>query len=236
MSGFDLQKTNEVHALLATARDRRDDAWRQAFFAAIIDAPLVTPSEKSEQVVRGPDGFPYFVLSRPPVARQLTPLSVSQLLGHCTGSGLGIVIEPTNDSAEWVFTYGDLFSLRAYGSFEGDPIDRESDAGPKVETVKAGHEFLIGAPSEEFLPSWARRVIAQFLKSAAKIENPGVCVMADPARAPSRNLVFNIHPENFPSHEDFELVMNAISWFLPAKRACVAMSRKTLAASDFIPL
>jgi hypothetical protein len=233
MASFDLQKTNEVLALLATTRELRDDAWRQAFLAAIIDASLAS---KSEQVVRGPDGFPYFVLVRPPVAESFTPFCVSHILSHCTSSGIGIVVEPSDGAAEWVFSYGDLFSLRAYGTFEGDPVDREGDAGPKVEVVPAGRQVMIGAPSEEFLPAWARRVIAGFLKSAAKIENPAVCVMVDPTRAPSRNLVFNIHPQDFASHEDFERIMNAISWFLPAKRSCVAMSRGTLSPADFIPL
>jgi hypothetical protein len=233
MASFDLNKTNEVHALFATPRDARDGAWKTAFFEAIVDAAMIS---KDEQVVRGPDGFPYFVLTRPPPAQHFSPLSLSHILGHCTSSGIGIVIEPAENSAEWVFSYGDLFSLRAYGTFEGDPVDREADAAPNADVVKTNRQIMIGAPSEEFLPTWARRVIAQFLKSAAKIENPSVCVMVDASRTPSRNLVFNVHPEDFPSHENFERVMSMISWFLPTKRACVAMSKGTLAASDFIPL
>ncbi|MEO7112421.1 MAG: hypothetical protein ABI183_18390 [Polyangiaceae bacterium] len=233
MASFDLQKTNDVMALLATARETRDDAWRQAFLAAIVDASMAS---KSEQVVRGPDGFPYFVLVRPPVAESFTPFCVSHILGHCTSSGIGIVVEPTERAADWVFSYGDLFSLRAYGTFAGDPVDREVETGPKTEVLEAERQIMIGSPSEEFLPTWARRVIAGFLKSAAKIETPSVCVMADPRRGPSRNLVFNIHPQDFASQEDFQRVMNMISWFLPAKRACVALSRGALSPSDFIPL
>lgn len=157
-------------------------------------------------------------------------------MNHCTSSGIGIVIEPNDGAAEWVFSYGDLFSLRAYGSFEGDPVDRAAEASPKIEVLKEDRRVMIGSPSEEFLPAWARRVISAFLKSVANIENPGVCVMVDPARTPERNLVFNMHPENFSSHEEFEHVMNAISWFLPTKRACLALSKNALEVSSFVSL
>jgi hypothetical protein len=231
---FDLEKTNAVVTLMTTPRDLRDDAWRAAFLEAIVDASMAS---KTEQVVRGPDGFPYFVLVKPPVAQAFTPFCVSHILGHCTSSGIGIVIEPTENEADWVFTYGDLFSLRAYGSFHGDPIDQEeSAAAPKIEVLEQDRNVMTGSPSEEFLPAWARRVIAGFLKSAAKIESPGVLVMVDPSRAPARNLVFNIHPEDFSSHDEFQQIMNAIGWFLPVKRSCVAVSRKTFEPSDFIPL
>lgn len=74
MASFDLEKTNDVNVLLATPRELRDGAWKQAFLAAIVDASM---SSKSEQVVRGPDGFPYFVLERPPPKQAFTPFCVS---------------------------------------------------------------------------------------------------------------------------------------------------------------
>ena len=236
MAAFDLAKTNALLELFATPRDLRDDAWRSAFKDAVVDASLAAPKEK---VMHGPDGFPYFVLERPPIAQEFTPLCVSHVLGHCTSSGIGIVIEPgtEGDAAgpQWVFTYGDLFSLRAYGTFAGDPADQDAP-GPKAEVLEEGRHVKVGSPSEEFLPAWARRVLAQFLKSAANVETPGAVVMLDPTRAPSRNLVFNVHPENFEVAADFQQIMNMLSWFMPPKRSCIALSKGALDPSKFQPL
>ncbi|MEO8876267.1 MAG: hypothetical protein ABI461_11815 [Polyangiaceae bacterium] len=232
MAAFDLAKTNALLELFAHPRDLRDDAWRAAFKEAVIDASLASPKE---QVMRGPDGFPYFVLTRPPVAEEFTPFCISHVLGHCTSSGIGIVIEPGEKGPEWVFSYGDLFSLRAYGSFAGDPVDQDAP-GPKIEVLEKDRHVMVGSPSEEFFPAWARRVLSGFLKSAANIETPGVLVMVDPTRAPSRNLVFNVHPEDFESQADFQKIMNMLGWFMPPKRSCIALSKGALDPSQFQPL
>jgi hypothetical protein len=144
---FDLTKTDQVVKLLATPRDQRDDAWQDAFMEAIVDASMATTPE---QVIQGPDGFGYFVLRQPPVGESFSAFCVSHVLEMCTDRGLGIVIEPSGSSAEWVFTYGDLFSLRAYGSFHGDPTDT---AGPSVAGVlEKETQVMVGAPSEQLLP------------------------------------------------------------------------------------
>lgn len=236
MPPFDLAKTTALLTLFEVPRNLRDDAWRSRLFAAIVDASLAS---SAEQVMRGPDGFPYFVLTRPPVAQPFTPFCMSDILGHCTSSGLGIVVEPgledDPNGPEWVFTYGDLFSLRAYGSFEGDPNDRASEGQPKAEVLEEARSVTVGSPNEELLPTWARRVLSGFLKSAAKIAEPKVLVMLDPKQG-TRNLVFNVHPENFQAPEDFQQVMNALGWFLPANRSCIALSRDALNPASFQPL
>lgn len=233
MAKFDLAKTDVLLKLFETPREARDDAWRSAFLDAVVDASMASTEN---QVMRGPDGFPYFVLQRPPIGAAFTPFCVSDILDHCTEQGIGIVVEPTERGPQWVFSYGDLFSLRAYGSFDGDPADRDAPRGPAVEVLEKDTPVMIGAPNEEMLPAWARRVLASFLKQAVQVDEPRVLVMVEPSRVPARNLVFNIHPEEFPSQAEFGRVMNALGWFLPPNRSLIATSRTSSLTSSFVPL
>ena len=70
---FDLAKTALVVELLSTPRERRNDAWQESFFDAIVDASLASTPE---QVITGPDGFGYFVLDEPPVRAAFTSFCV----------------------------------------------------------------------------------------------------------------------------------------------------------------
>jgi hypothetical protein len=233
MAKFDLSKTEALTRLFAEPRERRDHAWRAAFFDAIVDGSMATTPS---QLMQGPDGFPYFVLQLPPVGESFTPFCVSHVLEHCTDHGYGVVVEPGKGQPQWVFRYGDLFSLRAYGSFDGDPADTGNGQGAGTEVVAKKTPVMVGAPSEAMLPAWARRVIAAFLTRNASVTEPKVLVMVDPSRAPGRDLVFNVHPQDFPSEAAFEAVMQALSWFVPARRSVVAISKTSGLVDSFTPL
>ncbi len=231
---MDLAKTDALLSLFTTPREARDGAWQARFYETIMDAGLATTER---QVMEGPDGFPYFVLQRPPVGQPFSPVSVADVLEHCTDQGLGIVIEPTEHGPEWVFTYGDLFSRRAYGSFDGDPVDRDAaQERPATEVLAKDTPVMIGAPNDEMLPAWSRRVLASFLKQAANVAEPRVLVLVEPSRSPARNLVFNLHPEDFPSQDAFRRVMNALGWFMPPNRPCIAVSKTSALTDSFVAL
>jgi hypothetical protein len=233
MAKFDLAKTDLLMRLFEQPRETRDPAWRAAFLEAIVDASLASTPQ---QLIQGPDGFPYFVLQSPPVAQAFTPYCVAHVLEHCTNSGFGIVVEPKPEGPQWVFNYGELFSLRAYGEFGGEPVDRDAAKGPAIDLVKSETQIMVGAPSEHMLPSWARRVIAAFLTRSAHVAAPAVFVMMQPPPAPPRSLVFNLHPEAFPSHAAFTAAMNALSWYMPPHRSVVALSEKSSLNDAFVPL
>jgi hypothetical protein len=233
MAKFDLAATSTLTRLFAKPRQARDDAWRTEFLAAVVDASLAsTPS----QLMQGPDGFPYFVLQLPPVGQPFTPFCVSHILEHCTDHGYGIVIEPAATGPQWVFSFGDLFSLRAYGTFAGDPVDREAPQGPATEVLSKDTQIMVGSPSEAMLPPWSRAAVAEFLMRNARVAEPKVLVMIEPSRAPGRHLVFNVHPEDFPSEAAFRAVLHAIGWFMPPRRSVIAVSRSSELTDSFVPL
>jgi hypothetical protein len=220
MAKFDLAKTSETLRLLQTPEQARDAAWRARFYAAVVDASFAA---NPEQVMSGPDGFPYFVLVTPPTGVGFEPFCISHILEHCTDRGCGIALNPGPTGVDWVFKYGDLWSLRAYGRFEGDPSDEPGEGGG-VEVVERGREIMVGQPSDEFFPSWARNVVRAYLQGIG-VAQPKVMLIMDEKVRPKRSLVFNFHAEDFGGHEAFQGELRRLHWFLPLNRGLVGFQR-----------
>lgn len=233
MAKFDLQKTAVVLELLEVPSEERGDAWRARFYEAVVDASFASPAD---QVIRGPDGFPYFVLQTPPSATEFSPFCVSHVLEHCTDHGIGMVLNPGPQSADWVFSFGALWSLRAYGRFEGDPQDEQPDSPRRDEVVPEDRSVVVGSPSEEYLPGFARAALKGFLSQAVGVKEPQGFLLLDPSMRPSRSLIFNVFPEDFPSEADFRQVLQLIHWFLPPGRGLIGLSREAELTKALRPL
>ncbi len=232
MANFDLAKTEAVLNLLASPGEARDDAWGAAFQANVLEASFASPPQ---QLLDGPDGFPYFALMTPPTATPFTAFSVAHVLEHCTSKGCGIVINPAAQPPSWVFSYGDLWSLRAYGRLDGDPSDELPLGQSGAQPAPAG-EILVGAPSEAFLPTWARAVLRSYLQQAVGLADPRVCLVIHPALRPTRSLVFNLFVDGPPLRMPFQEVLSRLSWFLPSRRGLLAFNQATLAPESFLAL
>ena len=220
MAKFDLAKTSETLRLLQTPPQARDEAWRAVFYAAVVDASFAA---NSEQVMSGPDGFPYFILRTPPAGVGFEPFCISHILEHCTEHGCGVALNPSPTNVDWVFTYGDLWSLRVYGTFTGDPSDEAGEGGGR-EVVERGREILVGQPSDEFFPAWARRVVRAYLQGIGVAE-PKVMLIMDEKVRPKRSLVFNFHAEDFGGAEVFQNELRRLHWFMPRSRGLVGFER-----------
>jgi hypothetical protein len=229
----DVSKTAVLAELFATPREERDGAWRAKLFDAIESAAMTTTET---QILQGPDGFPYFVLAMPEPGKPFSPVCLGEVLEHCTDRGVGIVVAPGEHGPEWVFSYGDLFSKRAYATFEGDPADVETTGAPATEVLQKDTAVMVGAPNDEMLPPWSRRVLASFIEQVAGVKQPSVLVMVRPSESPARNLVFNIHPEDFASPDEFGRVLKRLGWFLPRGRSVIGLSRTSSLATSFVPL
>lgn len=202
MAHFDIQKTGVVNALVKIPREQRDQTWIEQFFAALPEASLATTEA---QVFRGPDGMQYFDLHLPEQGKPFEAHCVAALAEHCTNNGFGLVLNPASNPPDWVFSYGDLWHLRTHGKL----------AMRKVEGAvgSEGDQVLVGSPSEQLLPPWARNVLKSFLEYL-KIESPGVLLIVSQKATPAECLVFNVHAEDFPAGQ-FEHVQRLLAWFIP---------------------
>jgi hypothetical protein len=209
MPKFDLAKTQAVAQLFAEPQDRRDEAWRQQFYAAVPDATLMA---FDPQVSQGPDQFPYFHLAIPDPG-PVTPFCVTHLLDVVLDNGYGIAIfgDSTRSQApEWVFTYGDLLSYSLFGRFDGDPAERLSQGGSNQNQV------LIAAPSEDYLPARARKAIGNFVRRMYHHPDPRIALVEDPRATPSRSLMINLTLADYNGDESkLRSAVYYLTWYLP---------------------
>ncbi len=228
MAKFDLQKTATLAKLFTVPREQRDAAWIADFYAAAPDASLTTGDQ---QLIRGPDNFPYLAHYIPPPNQEFTSFCISQVLANCLEHGAGCVIAPAQSTPEWVFTYGNLWSLHSYGVFDATPAQVDDQA-----PTEAGRQVLVASPSETFLPAFARNVIKHFLTEAG-IADPRVLLISDSTATPSQSLAFSVYPENFTKPDEFNDVMNRLkAWFLPPHYGLIALPKSSDYESHFVPL
>lgn len=192
MPKFDLDKTAALERLFAVPRQSRDAAWVEAFYAAVPDASLRTGDG---QVVRGPDGFPYFRLIVPEPFTEFETFCVTHVLDVCLENGFGIVVMTGDPRPQWVFRYGNLWSYRENGRFE------VPDDGP---AAAPGDRILVGSPSDHLLPAPIRAVLRKELE-AQGVTDPGVLLVRLPGGSPGTALAFDPPPPD----------RQRLLWYLP---------------------
>jgi hypothetical protein len=228
MKECDISKVETITELFETAPDQRGSAWKQQFYDAVIDASFACGDP---QVINGPDGFPYFALKTPEPFKGFESFCLCNIVETATDNGFGAVINPSGQGANWVFSYGDLATLRMFNSFEAP----KQETPDRDESLQQDQQFLIGSPSEEFLPAYVRAVLRSFLTEGVGIENPGVFLMSR-ASDSIQQLAFSVFPEDFETEDHFNDIMGRITWFLPRHYLVVSVSRESGFEDHFQPL
>lgn len=141
----------------------------------------MTPGE----VFGAPDGFAYLPMTPGGTS------SVGAVLDGCLERGTGIVL--ASDAPQWLFPYGNLWSLKEHGAFVLPPEEGGAPSG----------NALVGSPTGDVLPAYARRALKRELEFQGA-ERPGVLLVDVPGASPSRSLAFAPmpHPER-------------VLWYLP---------------------
>jgi hypothetical protein len=207
--------TERVRGLLATPADARDDAWRDRFLADVADARVVLTQTA---IAPGPDGLPYGRVHLAPLGLSPATTTVRRLAERATERGYGLVVGArpgAQGSACWVFRYGDLWSLRAYGRFGGDGIEAGHEDEHADPSEVARGQVLEAAPSEALFPRWARRVIGKWLFDRLGVIDPRAKLFVVPESHPSRNLVFNVDLPVGASTPEHSALLALGGWFLP---------------------
>jgi hypothetical protein len=192
--------TRATAALLEVPMGQRDPSWTRQFLAHVADAAFFAGEPA---VVSGPDRLPLFALRS---SASGVPFP-GYVIGHMKDDfllehGMGVVINPSGQDADWAFTYGDILNLHLHGRFypPQDPGTRPARLEPTPEAR---------------LPRAARAVLRRFLQDLG-VAAPRVLFSAwDHAGPDSVELVFDFAPQEFRSVDDFRYAMSHISWFLP---------------------
>src|SRR5882724_11707927 len=219
---------DKMNDLFQIPADQRDDQWKQSFYETVIDASFAC---RDPQVFSGPDGFPYFALMTPEPMKSFESYCLCNLVEFATDDGFGVAINPTETGADWVFTYGDLVTIRMFNSFEV-PVEKRPPEH-RTEILDQDEQVLLGSPSEEFLPGYVRAVLRRFLVDGVGLQDPQVLLMNRPFDSPTEQLVFSIYPEDFETEEIFNFVMGRITWFLPRHYPVVSVGREAELENHF---
>ena len=183
-------------AYLGVPEDRRGPGWWNAFLTGLPDEVL----HFEPGVLRGPNGFAYVVARRQPEPGTV-PATLRARAESLTDAGHGVVIEPGENVGDWVVSLGELAAIRARGTLLSvlDLLVRPAGR----EFLDAPEDALVGAPTEEVLPSFLRPHLGAVLR-AHGIADPHAAVVL--RGSGERLLTFGELPEK---------VAERLGWILP---------------------
>lgn len=222
IQALDGTPTRRAHRLLEVPPANRDAAWTSQFLANVGEAAFFL---RVPAIVQGIEPFPYFALYSTP-GEQPYPGHVIHHMkdDFMLDQGLGAVINPEGEDADWAFSYGDILHYHLYGAFY-PPLP----GGP----APAGWPVL--AP-EARLPEVARKALRTFLARLG-VADPGVRLATwDHAGPGSLELLFAFSPRDFRNLDDFQFAMNNLSWFLPRQYSYSVAGNLARAEGTFEPL
>lgn len=187
----DPSSARDAAELLRVPPETRDATWEQRFYGTVAAAALV-PADPAQ--FTGPDRMPYAAFRLDETGGNPAQLSLTVAAETLTERGLGAVLNPRPDrTADWVFSGGDMLSLRLFGRIISDPA--VDNAAAELATER---EVLAGSPSETLLPTYTRSVIRKFMQEMLGISKPAVFLISDAAMQPPESLVFNVSARSSP--------------------------------------
>ena len=185
---------NELEQFLAVPPEQRDEDWRRRFYDVVA---IVGLSAGAPDRFVGPDGFPYASVTAEPGEWTLTVLAE-----WCTDNGCGAVLHDAAGETAWVFSYGNLWSLRELGTLDASPPGDDQ----RAQVVEVEEQVLVASPSEQVLPPWARTVLRGHLEAAGVVD-PRVALVARPGRVPEHSLALTLPADRSLAHR--------LTWVLP---------------------
>lgn len=205
------ESINYLWSLLQASEGERSVEWHEQVATAALGAPLECLFEG--HLEQGPDKLRYQMV-RFPRSRQFGGVQLGPGLDHLAThlSGFAILEDDQPDKAHYVFSHGDILSLKLYGRIQvlwQTPWDK-----PTPNSAYSSAEVQVGAPDETMLPALVRTSLRELMRQAIGIAEPAVilCRIGDEYAS---DLVFNIFRETFKDESSFKWAMHAIDRFLP---------------------
>lgn len=228
----DLEKTIVINNLVTIPLEERDNKWIESFIENIAEANLALAEP---EIIMSTEGFPYFNLRSVEKDENFQAYVIKNQLSQLLQKGFGVAINTAKENPDWMFSYGDLLNLKINNEFYTDEHIFSRNNTDFV--IGKDEEILVGQPSEEILPQYARQQIREFLFYYG-IRNPMIMLIArnyNDEKKVTKDLVFNITPKNFASEKEYKLHMTTLSWFLPKHYSIVGLETESV-STGFQPL
>ena len=152
---------------------------------------------------------------------------VQRVIEWLSKRGIGLVLNAKKGTPDYIFNYGMLWNFRERGEFltKSDPRPTGSF------DIQEGQQVLAGPPSSEYLPSYVRKIIYQFLKEQG-VDDPRVLMVSFDLK--NYDLCFSHESLGEPDPKEHEGIVQAISWFFPQHYSIAITSERSL--PKFFPL
>lgn len=195
--------------------DKRDGAWENRFFHALSlgNLKVLTPEPHT-----GPDGWPYLLAD---TTEEPTEDSFQRVLHWLSDKGVGLVVNPQKEYPDYVFTYGMLWNFKETGLFfKKSESMREGAFEFQMKDIKSA-----GVPSENYLPTYVRRVIKEFLLQQGVLAPK---ILAFTLDGTNFDLSFSKESLGDPDSSEHQGLLEALSWFFPLHYNISLLSEKEL--------
>jgi hypothetical protein len=207
---FNTEHTAKLAALFKVPFTDRNQNWVNEFRQYALNATMVSGEP---QIMHGPDGFPYFYLAVPKSGQSVTPFCLVHIIDHCIAQGVGVVMFGSDGNKEpgFVFSYGQLACLKAFGRWE---LEEAFGKGLETSVVEENREVLTGVPNDTYYPKFMWPHLGRFMKEGLGMDKPKIGILIDRASTPHENLVLNIVAENIGDEQQLQKLARALQWFL----------------------
>lgn len=209
-----MARTLNLTHLCQQPDNARDNDWERAFFHALADAK-VQVAQPEPQV--GPDGWPYLYVQT--LGTGAEPMV--RILDWLSSRGIGLVVNGQKEIPDYIFPFGMIWNWKERGEFLS-PAGRVSTGRVQL---KAGTEVLAGAPTPEFLPTYVRQILYQFLRSQG-VKEPKILVLSQDKK--HFDLCFSLESLGSPPDHEHRGIAEALAWFLPQHYSLLLISEKGL--------
>ena len=121
--------------LLDAPAESRDPNWENEFFHQITTSNVNILSPEPQT---GPDSWPYLMVESDSEAKE----SVQKILHWLSDKGIGLVLNPTEEYPDYIFTFGMIWHFKETGLF----IRPQSEVAKGAIEI-SGQDIFAGSPS-----------------------------------------------------------------------------------------
>ncbi|MEK6773193.1 MAG: hypothetical protein AABY64_04580 [Bdellovibrionota bacterium] len=204
----------QIHQLIAVPEEKRDTQWENLFFHSLTQSSLDILSEAPQT---GPDGLPYLLTQISEKATEPT----SKIIQWLSDKGIGLVVNPTKEYPDYVFTYGMIWHFKESGYFYHVAEDRKAGT---VE-IQVNEKYQYGEPSLEYLPLYVRKILREFFRDQGLFAVKVLMLSQD---GKNFDLAISLECLGNPPESEHQGIAEVISWFLPPHYSLLLVSEKDL--------
>lgn len=200
---------DSLRALLKTPKERRNEAWGNAFLECVVEATFV---ERCEELTNAEGHRAYAVAVANGEAAALT---FAAAVHKAVKAGRALVLFAGDDGQpDFVFTHGELSPYVASGALMPFATKPAGSVGPS--DLAPGAAYITSDPAEGVLPSATRAALRAWLAKHRGLTDVRICLRFDNLTSAETEKTLAIDAGSLPSADDaVRELMRDIHWYLP---------------------